>query len=102
MLDRSRKADKRKEEKAKGPSSKKVKHGEKEKEQVAEEVLLAKEAMELLLLAVTEAVVEEVLVGHMEPEDDLMHKVLGFHHLVVMVVEEQEGVVKEEVAVLVA
>ena len=37
MLDRSRKADKRKEEKAKGPSSKKVKHGEKEKEGVEEE-----------------------------------------------------------------
>ena len=32
MLDRSRKADMRKEEKAKRPSSKKVKHGEKEKD----------------------------------------------------------------------
>lgn len=36
MLDRCRKADKRKEEKAKGPN-KKVKHGEKEKEGVKDE-----------------------------------------------------------------
>ena len=41
MLDRSRKADKRKEEKAKRPSSKKVKHGEKEKEGVEEEEKLS-------------------------------------------------------------